>query len=304
MSLVVIAGIPDVLRTDFSRLREREIAKGKRKIIWSPLPEPKLYSREYVSRLYEKFSQAVREHVENHSESHNSPLPITAILIYIEYPNSNFRHVREAFFPETLAIPVPPPELPPFPTARNKIQSANNKLIRMLLDALKLGERALPVIKKEVTSRDNKTPILLPLYNFDEDIMSNFLDDVRNRLLNGSPYEAIKSVTRRFETRNPKIVRCGDSRTYFVNPKGLVFKSPGRRNRHGVARKEEHASHSTSCLIRSRFRLGAPFDPRFHYDCEPKRGALPRMWHSCHRQEFSTPRGRSHVNIAPNDHVR
>jgi hypothetical protein len=116
-------------------------------------------------------------------------------------------------------------------------------------------------------------------------------------------FQAVQNAMSRFEAQNPLVRLEGEHGRHFSNPKGLVFKSSGS-NRHGLARDVAGAHPTASCLIRSRLRLGASFDPRFHYDCMRPNGGVSAEWHSCHGQNVRIPLGRTHVNIGPNDHVR
>lgn len=303
--LVVIAGIPNLLAKEFPLVNEKNLGKPNRKIIWSPLPENvNIYTDKYISKLYAKFAKAINELTNESTAERLSPLNASAILIYLDHPKCNGNRVLEAFFPETLTLKVPPPQLPSAPAARSKLQAANYELIRTLSDALKKAGQTLPILKKEITSRDNKTPLLLPVRNFDRDLVGKLLSEIQIAILSMRPQVALREVTDEFERANPKKRLDHDRKFYFVNPKGLVFKSPGRQNRHGAARQQNNVEHPVTCLIRSRLRLGAPFDPQFHYDCQPLRGALARGWRSCHDQAFSALANREHVNIAPNDNVR
>ncbi len=303
MRFIVIAGVPNTLSEGFARVKEKRFKNENANIIWSPLPNGQLYSKEYVEKLYCKFARAVEEVIGNESGSGVNPLDATAIIVYLDYDNSNSKIINTTFLPDALVIPVDPPglifqRLPP-----NKKDSLTNKLIDKIKKAIKKSEQILPAIKKEVTSRDNKTPLLLPVWNFDKPSICRLLEDVCAKFINVDPFTAVRNVTRRFEAQNPRISMHDDCERYFVNPRGIVFKSPGR-GRHGFARESEGERHPRNCLVRSRLRLGASFDPKFHYDCVKQRGALPSNWRSCHRQNFTIPKGRVHVNISPNDHVR
>jgi len=303
MRFIVIAGIPNTLSEGFSLVKEKRFKNKNANLIWSPLPNEQSYSKEYVEKLYCKFARAVEEAIRNESRSGVSPLNATAVVVYLDYDNSNSKIINTTFLPEALVIPVDPPglifqRLPP-----NKRNALINEFIRRIEKAIKRSEQILPAIKKEVTSRDNKTPLLLPVRNFDKPSICKLLEDVCAKFINVDSFAAVKRVTQRFETQNPRISMHDDCEEYFVNPRGIVFKSL-RHARHGFARELKGERHPRSCLVRSRLRLGVSFDPKFHYDCVKQRGALPSNWHSCHHQNFTTPKGRAHVNISPNDHVR
>lgn len=303
MRFIVIAGIPNLLSEGFSRVKEKKFKNRNANIIWSPLPNGQLYSKEYIEKLYCKFLSSVKKTIINESRTGVNPLNATAIVVYLDYVNSNSKIVKTRFLPETLVVPVEPPELIFQRLSPNKKNTLINELLNKIEKTINKTEIILQAIKKEITSRDNKTPLLLPVSNFYRPYIYKLLEDVCAKFINVDSFSAVKSVTQRFETQNPRISMRDDREEYFVNPGGIVFKSPGRA-RHGFARESKGQRHPGSCLVRSRLRLGASFDPKFHYDCVKQRGALPSTWHSCHRQNFTTPKGRAHVNISPNDHVR
>ena len=168
---------------------------------------------------------------------------------------------------------------------------------------MRRGERVLSAISNEVVSNDNQTPLLLPERNFDTIEIQKLAGEVgRIALSETDAFEAIKKIKTDFNSRNPKINNQDYGKSY-KNKKNILFRGPGKNNRHALAAVSAHG-HKQQCLIRGRMRLGAAYDPRFHYDCTSLKGAVSRKWESCHEQDFSLPIGRTHVNISPNDHTR
>ena len=104
--------------------------------------------------------------------------------------------------------------------------------------------------------------------------------------------------------RHPRRSFSHDPKKHFINPKGVVFRTPAGRP-HGTLDPDFHGDHGVQCFPRSRLRLGSSFDPAFHYDCcASGRGALPASWIGCHGQIIAIAGTRRHANVYPNDYVR
>lgn len=94
-----------------------------------------------------------------------------------------------------------------------------------------------------------------------------------------------------------------DSNGNFKGKGGLIYVVPAKAGaRHGLAPDWNAGRHTDRCVIRGHLRFGSAFEPNFHYDCKLRRGGN-RQFVSCHGIE-TVKRGRSHVNIAPNDNIR
>ena len=157
----------------------------------------------------------------------------------------------------------------------------------------------LTVIAEEVTNRDNKTCLLLPHKNFGSRI-GEVLDCVHDAVVSVKNKDEFKKNLDRVSRSLQTTV---DGRKYFMGQGKLVFKSPGKAGaRHGLAPVWGDQGHESSCVIRGRMRFGVSYDPQFHYDCDIP-GGRDRSFPSCHGIEC-VRRGRTHVNIAPNDNIR
>ncbi len=308
MSIVVVAGIADWFANEFAAVRVKKVEEKKRKVLWSPLnchDGQAIYDDLYISVLYKKLSKTIRQKFRDSGKT-IIPSPNDAvILLYLDYPDSRSDQLTKKFFPETIATAIPLPNICNSiqgPKARS--EAATNDVVGNIRRILRNVENSLAAIHKEVTSRDNRTPLLLPIKNFDSsslvELLNNSMADVLSR---ANPFEAIRWLTRNFESQCPPRAIDQNPKKYFVDDRKFVFKSPGS-DRHGLAWAMGQSGHGDNCFVRSRYRLGAQYDPRFHYDCFPLRGRLPHNLINCHGEPVSKSASCKHVNIAPNDHIR
>lgn len=301
--MVVVAGIPAFLSREFDS-RLAKIEEGRRRFVWVPLKNYRSYDLNYVEMLYSHFASSWRELF--HTKEHNGAVPPGfegVITIYLNHDGGNAELVLGSFEVETLTIGIPVPEI--LNTLRltpNNLRNAANKIMKSLQKALRKGEVALSAITKEINSNDNKTPFLLPDRNYGTKEIRELAKKVSGAVREPDPFVAVKTAADDFGRRHPRVAFGKNNRKHFINGKGVIFQSPGS-DRHGAASLHGNGHHE-SCLVRGRLRLGAIYDPRFHYDCVKSKGALSSDWQSCHGQEFVLPKRRRHVNIAPNDHVR
>ena len=153
---------------------------------------------------------------------------------------------------------------------------------------------------------DNRTCLLLPRTNFGKHAETVF--DFIKEIAALSALRDMDSIRAEFRKRLCHISASiptikEDGRTYFKGRWNLVFKSPGKAgSRHGLAPGWDDSDHESSCVIRGRIRFGCSYDPKFHYDCKLSSRSR-RRFPNCHGQRV-VPKGRGHVNIAPNDNVR
>ena len=300
--IVVVAGVPPLLKSCFRR-RLLKLEENRRKFIWLPMNNNKSYDQNYVRRLYLDFFDIWQELF--HRSEHKGVIPSEfdgVLTIYLEHGKSS-KLVLNSFEIETLTFGIPVPEI--LSSSRLNpaaLKNAINDIIKWLRKAIRRGEAVLPAVSDQVRSNDNRTPLLLPERNFGISEVSRLARAVGKTTREKDFFAALKDVTQAFEVRNPR-VRGRDSRKFFLNKKGILFQGPGN-NRHGIARVLNN-EHRKRCLIRSRIRLGVAYDPHFHYDCVTRNNCrLPLNWKSCHEQDVVIPKGRRHVNISPNDHVR
>lgn len=311
--LVIVAGIPAFLSKEFES-RLAKIEEGRRRFVWAPLKKYRAYEPDYVEMLYSLFASSWRELF--FTKEHNGAVPPGfegVITIYLDHDGGSAELLSGLFEVETLTMGIPVPEiLKTSPLTPNKVKNASNKIVKNLRKAIRKCEEVLPAIAKEINSNDNRTPLLLPVRNYGTKEIRKLAKNVSEAVRERDPYVAVRTAAKKFENDHPRVTYKKSILKHFINGKGVIFQSPGR-DRHGFKRpgRDRHGApslfgndHHESCLVRGRLRLGAAYDPRFHYDCVKSKGALASNWQSCHSQNFALPKGRDYVNIAPNDHAK
>ena len=296
--IAVIAGIPSGIGDSFASKFRKRIPDSSI-ISWLPLKFSEPYSNLYLKRLYEHVADKLKSL--DHLDRHNLLLHANLVLLYVDKEDGQDSVVFCRFGVEALIVPIRVPTIGSLPLVTgNQRNNVVNTLVEEGERAIKRAWRLLPVIAEEVTNRDSKTCLLLPRNNFGSKINS-VLSCVHNASLSGVKVDQFKRDINAVSQMLPT-ARDG-RRTYFVGRSGMVFKSPGKAHgRHGLAPTWNASGHKSSCVIQGRMRFGASYDPKFHYDCGITRGA-GRHFPSCHGEETMS-RGRTHVNISPNDNVR
>ena len=290
--IVVVAGISESVSPYFEK-KLQVFAPSKYVFVWLPLGPNGKYDDEYISSLYSLFYKKISENV----------AATGALLIYCDHENSSIHQLEKAFHIETFMIKMPPiVHSNNGRSSPNQLQSVANKIQSELKSALKEGKKIIDVIRKEITSNDNKTPLLLPLVNFDDGKMSLLAGKINELIGVENTFQKFQEIKKNFIASVSQTKIDGSPKRYFINSKDLIFKSPGA-NRHGFSRLSAKG-HREQCFVRGNIRFGAYFDPNFHYDCEYKKRKLNLDWASCHGQSCVLKKGRKHVNIAPNDNVR
>ena len=298
-SFLVVAGITPAMARLFGERADSKLGQEKWRIIWKPMPRRALgYTGKYVGDVYYRFAEEIRKSAKAGGE-------LRCALGYVSYGSTDAT-LLNAFRHETLAFPFADTNAVAFdqkPPAR--VSESVNKAIHELRVQLANASRSLNAIEKEVRSRINRTPVMLPLRAFGYDEIDDLLKGVgTNVLAAGDPFSAVKKEVEGFCRRHPRRSFSHDPKKHFVNPKGVVFRTPAGRP-HGTLDPDFHGDHGVQCFPRSRLRLGSSFDPAFHYDCcASGRGALPASWIGCHGQIIAIKGTRRHANVYPNDYVR
>ena len=293
--LVVAAGIPPEVGDKFVTRFNKTFSI----VSLLPLDRSEGYTNSYSEDLYRQFSMELKRR----GQIDRSRLlsDVNLVLLYLDKKDGSEAALLRKFGVEALVVPLKWPKLAEMTLATgNQRGQAVNGLIREGRRAIGHARNLLAVIAEEITNRDNKTCLLLPCRNFGRQINEIF-NCVRDAVLSGGGQDEFKKnldrVSRSLRTSH------ADRRRYFVGEANLVFRSPGKAGaRHGLAPVWGNSGHDSSCVIRGRLRFGASFDPKFHYDCHIPRGGN-RRFPSCHGEK-EMPRGRTHVNIAPNDNIR
>jgi len=160
--------------------------------------------------------------------------------------------------------------------------------------------RAVAAVRSELTSRRNRTPLLLPLRNFASDLLEPSIGRLARDLPTAeAPHDRLLAACKEIEALHPYQARGPDKG--FVDDTEIVFRSPGR-DLHGGIWANAGEGHNVRCSLNGRFRLGGPIAPGFHFDCV-RGDRLTGDFRNCHDARAAY-RGDPHLNIAPNDFVR
>lgn len=233
------------------------------------------------------------------ADSHDEAMETGYAVIYIKPPNSNLENFESLFFPSTLIYPI---EWTRQYGSKKKIAEANNELFRKLEKATKESIKILEAFRKETVEKANRTPFLLPLKNFRSKALIESLEQLQaNWLTETDPNEVIKQASSEFERQHPPQRVDYKDKAFYMNPGKIEFHSPGKAL-HGILGSQ--AGHTIECIMNGMKRLGAPYHPAFHYDCQKgERGNLKGLFFNCHEDEEKME-GDPHINVAPNDFVR
>lgn len=293
--LAAIAGLPQEVVGPFA---EQLTAEHRKLRVFAKLPLSLAapYSAAYLDELYCQVAEGLR------TASEAKPIgrwELSFVLFFLNKPGDGADLVLEQFGLEALLIPL---------EANSVAQLLASQRLTRCLDALLADARrrlvtargVLGVVEREVTNRENRTCVLLPLANFGSafDEVRRYIQAAVHRGANVDMFErGLKEIHRR-------LLKNGEG--YFIGQNGLVYKTPPKaRARHGVAPSWGLGDHTNRCVIRGHLRFGAAFNPNFHYDCHlwRKGGNVGTRFPTCHGTE-TIKQGRSHVNIAPNDNIR
>ena len=292
----VAAGIPIGLGDRFEARFNRQ--PGWKVVTRKDLDLSEQYTNVYARRLYEQLAAKLKIH--KPSDRKNILAHVNLILLYLTKNDGSESTLVERFGTEALIVPLRRPDTVEIPATSNRRGQAVNDLVKEAVRAVRNAQPLLGMIAEEVTNRDNKTCLLLPPKNLGQN-SDTVARCVYNAVLERREVDDFKDDLKRIA--NSLDTDRDGKYTYFVGKQGLVFKSPGKSGaRHGYAPAWGELDHDSRCVLRGRLRFGAPYDPRFHYDCEITK-SMPRDFASCHGTK-KLPRKCNHANIAPNDNVR
>jgi hypothetical protein len=234
------------------------------------------------------------------ADDHNRLCDTGLALIYINYATATTALFAESLFPSVLAVPVAV-NFPVTQLSKQKLAETKNYLVELLRNATTEIKNAIPPLKKEITEHDSRTPLLLPIKNFESDILIPQLRGLQVALLmEHDKILAVDTAIKGIAGGHPLTKQLDNpQKRCFVDDRKIEFHPPGSA-RHAFARPNNE--HPASCLLSGRRRLGAPYDHAFHYDCIKGKQLTGQFW-GCH-EDRSTHVGKPHLNIAPNDYVR
>lgn len=290
------AGIPSEIYDEIRAARARFCGEGV-SFLSVPLRTndwyPK-YTESHTNSFLKGFGALIRN-------DHQNALSDTGFaLLYIRHDDVSTETFVGRFFPSTMCIEIP------WALDRTNdmtMRQSKNELITLLREATEQVRKAIPPLKKEIRERDARTPLLLPLKNFHSDLLVDEIKNLQEALVDeDDKLNVIVETVRTLERHHPLQAPTKGYRKFFLDERNVQFRPPGTAgSRHGFARG--HGRHPETCLLSGRRRLGAPYDPVFHYDCQKGTGNIHELFYGCH-EEQAMLEGDPHLNVSPNDHVR
>ena len=294
---LAIAGIPSEIEDDFSSTFAKSVKdRDVHLLSLLKLDLSQSYTEDYAKTLYDRLAIKLKER--ELGDRTNLLWNANLVLLYLDRQDESESALVGRFGIESLMLPLVFPKIFSSPIAtRNQRNNMVNQLIREAVGAMRHARSLFSVIVEEVTNRDNKTCLLLPPKTFGgsaQHVIDRVWEAGRKREDATQFKVGLKQVAHslpKYEGR------------YFQGHGLLVFQAPAKAGpRHGLAPIWGDGNHNSACVIRGRLRFGAPYDPKFHYDCQIPKGAT-RDFPGCHESaRISGARG--HVNVAPNDNAR
>lgn len=258
------------------------------------------------NKLLYSFKSHLIEHQRKQTE-----LGFAVIYVRSNTPADEF--FEKAFFPTSLVFPI---DWNISGQTPEEINSSISDLFKLLLDATIRARNIIKALRKEVIERANRTPVLLPIKNFRSKHLNEWLINLQDKLIQlENSHQAdtiVKHATKEFEASCPlKIVEDTKNKKQqpcYLDDNNVEFHSPGKAlhgHPHDLHRLPDDLNgHCITCIIGGYIRLGAPFNPAFHYDCRKGiRHNLKGNFYGCH-EDATMMEGHPHINIAPNDFVR
>lgn len=291
--LVVVVGIPPAVEGQFgaafSKLASRERVEPT---VLSTYRLGFGYTKDYADDVYDKLVYKLKRRGAARRESLLANMNL--IVLFLQRSDGSDGVLFDKFGIEAFVTPMLVPGVAEVAAATPARQrNTVNELIRDARRAIHHARGMLHTIHENLNGRENKTSLLLPPKTFGRGFLQ-----VQRRV-----WDAARSreAPRRFSD-SLKTLKVPKSGKYYVGHGGLVYRSPPKAGpRHGFPPVWKDG-HEPSCVIRGRLRFGAPYDPRFHYDCQ-----MPGSWHrdfpGCH-EPVRLPADRLHANCAPNDGIR
>ncbi len=280
------AGIPRELQ-DAVHARNSEFARNAHVLLDAMPP-----GATYQQRNVDFFLGRLKAHA-----SDEKAQPVSLAIFYLVKDEESTRFFVESFFPHTLMIPVKWA----WETPSASLIKPAKSLVQELKKRTAVARDALAVLKDELISRASSTPWLLPTKNFKSKTLVPALRRIHDQIGEGFCVSTLLVRQRNaFVSKHSYILISGGAQKCFLDDRDIEFHPPGN-DRHGYAR--DLTEHETHCLLAGRWRLGAPYDRLFHYDCQKGIRNLKGNFHGCHSAREPLE-GKPHINISPNDHVR
>lgn len=261
-------------------------------------PRGSPFTRRHAEQVLQKFQDRAARDIDATGFSKTG-----YAVIYVRADPESTARFEESFFPATLAVAVDWQQEGETPDAR---AASHQELLRRLVDASKRARNAIEVVHKELKEQSNKTPLLLPLRNFQSGVLCGTLKELQTQIVRETEqpkaHAVLKSLTKAFEHRHPRSPAARSSGRAFCDDRAIEFRAPGQA-KHGVP--SFGSEHPTpACLLGGFRRLGAPFHAAFHYDAQKNSPRpLKGKFCLCHG-DFVSREGAPHLNVAPNDFIR
>jgi hypothetical protein len=231
------------------------------------------------------------DYIERDRESCNSGL----VALLFDPSEAEFDAFSGAFFPWTIVVKAELPKRAGNAGAR----SIANLVFQALQSAANRGRSSVKAMTVEAKEWMNRTPLLLPLRNFDSKALRPELAHLFQELPDAqAPGDLLSATRKRIEKYHPRI-GSKKSQKYYVDDRGVRFKMPGR-HMHGVAHRAE--GHQTQCFLNGLLRLGGRIVEGFHYDCSVEGKRMRGSRSNCH--DANEDVDGDYVNIASNDFLR
>jgi hypothetical protein len=300
---IILAGIPDKVYDHIYQQPPYKLGSGDCHIVVSPLRPTGdgsyRYQNSHLDSLMEKLyvDFVPRAKADLGSEMY-------VFLVYLEYDRASTLECISRFCPFALCYKIPPAH-GVFGHGKGFYRSRNELVVRIKESTKRLRQK-VGIIKHEINSHRSTTPFLLPVVNFSSDTLRGLLTEAAISIPFGLDVgEMLERMKAKFDGRHGRAM-VGERR-YYADQRGLVFKAPPDRFLHGqnLRGNTVHGGkgHLELCTIMGRTRLGAPYKPSFHYDCElGGHQRISREFSGCHGQAVDA-RNWTHANIAPNDWV-
>lgn len=290
--MIGFAGIPQPVFDFFRRAESKLLERDDRSFAESCKRSDSGYmAGEHANFFLKGFAKAL-------AADHHNALANTGFAILYVARHEGSVAFAERLFPSVLTIPI---DWSLSGYNRTTFGRSFDALRGELRTGVQKARRAIPAIKKEINEHDGRTPLLLPIRNFQSDRLTPILRDIREGAVGESVADVLLKAKRKFEHAHPPQKIGTRNRPCFVDDSGLEFHSPGSA-RHGFAR-DVFEGHPPGCLLNGRRRLGAPYDRAFHYDCQREGQQLSGEFPNCHGD--SERRSKiGYLNIAPNDNLR
>lgn len=192
-------------------------------------------------------------------------------------------------------------------TSEHTNRTIANEIYREIarrIDWLNSSSRA---INNYILADGNRSPLLLPVKNFNSQTLTQSLDHLTQELSDGihlKDEKLIELVSKLKEPTKAQQIELSGRRVRAFIGNGIIFAFPGR-DLHGYLHREARIPpHRPLCTLKNNWRLGIPIYRGFHYDCTSSKpgSKIDRELLNCHSGNENPDQ--IHINIYPSDYLR